>query len=196
MKNIITALAALLVLSGCSKEQPGMENEPAIILPAEIFTEYKIAEGSHYCNLSAVTPITRTQMLFKVRFDSSAIYTSLDPQNQYDINKLYGFSEGYDPHVNSARIGWSYNYGKLRLYAYVYSNGVRSSLEICSVNLFDTISCAILVKNDQYVFSVNNVQVQLSRALSGALTNGYQLFPYFGGDETAPHAIRIWIKDL
>ena len=196
MKNIITAMAALLVLSGCSKEQTATEKAPVIILPAETFTEYKIAEGSHYCNLSAVTPINRTQMLFKVRFDSSAIYTTVDPQNQYDINKLYGFSEGYDPHVNSARIGWSYNNGKLRLYAYVYNNGVRLSREICAVNLFETINCAILVKNDQYEFSVNGVQVQLSRALSGSLTNGYQLFPYFGGDETAPHPISIWIKDL
>jgi hypothetical protein len=25
---------------------------------------------------------------------------------------------------------------------------------------------------------------------------GYQLYPYFGGDETAPHDINIWIKNL
>jgi hypothetical protein len=25
---------------------------------------------------------------------------------------------------------------------------------------------------------------------------GYKLFPYFGGDETAPHNISIWIKEL
>jgi hypothetical protein len=25
---------------------------------------------------------------------------------------------------------------------------------------------------------------------------GYRLYPYFGGDETAPHDISIWVKDL
>jgi hypothetical protein len=25
---------------------------------------------------------------------------------------------------------------------------------------------------------------------------GYQLYPYFGGNELAPHDMHIWIKDL
>jgi hypothetical protein len=24
---------------------------------------------------------------------------------------------------------------------------------------------------------------------------GYKLFPYFGGQEAAPHAVRIWIRE-
>ncbi len=28
------------------------------------------------------------------------------------------------------------------------------------------------------------------------LAKGYLLYPYFGGDEVAPHDINIWIKTL
>jgi hypothetical protein len=47
------------------------------------------------------------------------------PENQYDINKLWGFSEGINNQYNSARIGWSWNNDALRLYGYVYAKGVR-----------------------------------------------------------------------
>lgn len=196
MKNILLSLAIVITLNSCSKDAARPAPVALITPPAETFTEYNIAAGGHYCNLSAITPVNTTQMRFKVKFDSTAIYTTLDPLNQYDINKLYGFSEGYDPHLNSARIGWSYNAGKLRLYAYAYNNGQRISQEICPVNVFETITCAIAVQTNKYIFSVNEIQVQLTRALTEPIASGYQLFPYFGGDETAPHDIRIWIQQL
>ena len=135
-------------------------------------------------------------MLFKVQFDSSAIYTSVDPVNQYDINKLYGFTEGQDPHLNSARIGWAFNDGKLRLYAYAYNNQQRLSQEIGTVNIGETINCAIKLDSLNYIFNVNEKQVKLRRAQAGVTAQGYRLFPYFGGDEVAPHPIRIMIKDM
>jgi len=36
----------------------------------------------------------------------------------------------------------------------------------------------------------------MSRASSTATAVGYKLYPYFGGDEAAPHDINIWIKEL
>jgi hypothetical protein len=133
-------------------------------------------------------------MVFTARFNSSAIYTTIDPVNQYDINKLWGFSEGFNHQYNSARIGWSYNTSALRLYAYVYNKGVRYSKEITSVSLNTDISCSIKLSGNTYIFSVNGVVVTMPRALSTTKASGYQLYPYFGGDETAPQDITIDLR--
>ena len=196
MKYTIICFTVFTIINGCTKDQTIAVNTPATIPAEEIFTQYNIAAGEHYCDKSTIKPLTISQMLFKVKFDSSAIYTTLDPLNQYDINKLYGFTEGQDPHVNSARIGWAYNEGKLRLYAYAYNNQQRFSQEIGTVNIGETINCAIKFDSLNYIFMVKDLQVKLSRATRGAVATGYQLFPYFGGDEVAPHPIRIYIKDM
>ena len=196
MKYAYIFLAVFIIINSCKKDQIITANTPAATAPEEIFIQYNIATGDHYCDKSSVTPVTLSAMLFKVQFDSSAIYTSVDPVNQYDINKLYGFTEGQDPHVNSARIGWAFNDGKLRLYAYAYNNQQRLSQEIGTVNIGETINCAIKLDSLNYIFNVNEKQVKLSRAQAGVTANGYRLFPYFGGDEVAPHPIRIMIKDM
>ena len=196
MKYTFIWLTVFVIINGCTKEQTIAVNPPPTIPAEEIFTQYNIAAGEHYSDKTTIKPVTISQMLFKVKFDSSAIYTTLDPLNQYDINKLYGFTEGQYTHVNSARIGWAYNDGKLRLYAYAYNNQQRLSQEISTVNIGETINCAIKFDSLNYIFIVKDRQVKLSRALSGVIAQGYQLFPYFGGDEVAPHPIRIYIKDM
>jgi hypothetical protein len=179
----------LVLFTGCSKED--ISTAPRI---ADGFTEYIISTGDHYCNRSAVTPVSLASMNFIVKFDSSAVYATTDPVNQFDINKLMGFTEGSDPHLNSARIGWSFNNNALRLYAYVYNNGERISEEICSAPLNEEIDCFISIAADKYIFNVNDSQVHLSRINNSSTANGYLLYPYFGGDETAPADISIFIK--
>ena len=46
-----------------------------------------------------------------------------------------------------------------------------------------------------YLFSVEEKSVTLPRLSTTAMAKGYRLYPYFGGDETAPHDVRIWIKE-
>jgi len=36
----------------------------------------------------------------------------------------------------------------------------------------------------------------MPRESTTTMAEGYQLYPYFGGDETAPHDIFIWIEKL
>lgn len=196
MKFTFICFTLFIIINGCTKDQTIAVNAPANLPAEEILTQYNIATGEHYCDKTTIKPITLSEMVFKVKFDSSAIYTTVDPLNQYDINKLYGFTEGQNPHVNSARIGWAYNEGKLRLYAYAYNNQQRISQEISTVNIGETINCAIKFDSLNYIFIVKDRQVKLSRAPTGVLAQGYQLFPYFGGDEVAPHPIRIYIKDM
>ena len=42
----------------------------------------------------------------------------------------------------------------------------------------------------------NGEYYKLPRERTSLTTTGYQLYPYFGGDETAPHPISIDIQPL
>lgn len=204
MRTVLLLLAAsLFVTAGCKKEltQETLARENVNVTakggkPVSQYTQYLIREGQHYCDQNTIKSVRTSEMKFIAKFDNSAIYQTVDPVNQYDINKLYGFSEGLDHQQNSARIGWAWNEGALRLYAYAYNNGIRESQEITTVAIDTDISCSIRLSGNTYIFSVNGISVSLPRALSTSTANGYQLYPYFGGDETAPHDILISIRKL
>ena len=172
------------------------KNTVDIASPVEnAFKVYKIPKGNHYCNESTFANLTVSEIEFTVQFDSSAIYTTTDPNNQYDINKLWGFTEGTDNHLNSARIGWSFNEQKLRLYGYAYADGNRNAVEISSIEINQPIKCGIKVSEGVYIFTVNGLSKFLPRAVVGKYAVGYQQYPYFGGDEPAPHDVTIRIRE-
>ncbi len=135
-------------------------------------------------------------MKFMAKFDNSAIYQTVIPNNQKDINKLWGFSEGFNNQYNSARMGWGYSNGAIRLYGYVYSKGVRYSKEITTVVPGEEINCSIKISGSTYIISAKGISVSLPRGTTAAKANGYQQYPYFGGDETAPHDIYISIMPM
>jgi hypothetical protein len=64
------------------------------------------------------------------------------------------------------------------------------------VDIGKEISCSIQVTSSSYLFSVNGVSERMPRMATTPMAKGYQLYPYFGGDEVAPHDIHIWIKNL
>jgi hypothetical protein len=138
-----------------------------------------------------------TQLNFTVRFDSSAIYKTNAEINQFDINKLYGFSDNnQDHHQYSARIGWSWNQNALRLYGYVYNDGKLIKQELGVAEIGKEIQCSIQVDGASYRFMMDDAHLLMPRASTTVSGKGYLLYPYFGGDETAPHDISIWIKNL
>lgn len=185
------AAAVLLLLCSCKKENP-VEN-----LSTTPFTQYVIPQGQHYATANPLKAIETSKLKFVVKFDSSAIYRTVDPQNQYDINKLYGFSDnGESHHRFSARIGWRWSEGALRLFAYTYNNGVRDEKEITTIAIGSEVSCSIKVLGEAYQFSVNDKTAMMPRASSTTTAKGYRLYPYFGGDEVAPQEVRIWIKEI
>jgi hypothetical protein len=131
-----------------------------------------------------------------VLFDSSAIYKTIDPVNQYDINKLYGLADCNTFHQqNSARMGWCWVKNKLEIHAYGYKNGVRKSEFITAIPIGKPAEMSIEMQDSTYLFRVNDKFVELPRGCNGE-GNGYKLYPYFGGDEFAPHDITIKVKDL
>jgi hypothetical protein len=202
MKRLFLPLLPLAALAGCSKAldavADNVQNEISnSTTAASNMQEYTIDPGAHYCNQNGMRAVDLSEQRFTVRFDSSAIYTSADPANQYDINKLWGFSDNgsYDHHQYSARFGWCWNNGALRLFGYVYNAGQVSWKELGTVALGSEHECSIRITPQQYIFTLNGHADSLARTSNTPTGKGYQLYPYFGGDEVAPHKVRIWIRE-
>ena len=195
--------ALLLLLSGCKKIDHIIEKQvtPKSVVSekpvTQTYTQYIIPKGEHYATNNAYAPIEMQELKFMVKFDSSAIYTSKQAVNQYDINKLYGFSDNNkDHHQYSARFGWSWTNKALRLYAYVYNEGKVEKKELGTVVIGTEIQCSIKATESNYIFTLNEKEATMPRKSATPAAKGYLLYPYFGGDETAPHTITISIKNL
>lgn len=196
---IVYCFAFLLVFTGCKKVVHEIDTG-GLLSSSTInsgFTKYTIKAGQHSADLNYYKVVDVSELKFIVRFDSSAIYNSGLKENQYDINKLYGFSDNKaNHHQFSARIGWRWSDNALRLFAYVYNDAAVISKELGIVSIGADINCSIKITGSQYLFSVNKYYEVLPRASKTSSGKGYQLYPYFGGDETAPHDVNIWIKNL
>ncbi|WP_439882992.1 hypothetical protein ACSX1A_07445 [Pontibacter sp. MBLB2868] len=156
---------------------------------------YIIMKGEHSCN-NGLKSVSTKIMRFEVTFDSSAVYQTLDPRNQGDINKLYGLSDCNSlHHTNSARFGWRWFNNRLEILAYTYTNQQRSYQFISALQVGKPTICELRFEENQYVFLVNEVKVIMPRFCTGP-GEGYLLYPYFGGDEVAPHEIHITVKEL
>jgi hypothetical protein len=165
--------------------------------PSSSFIKYTIPEGKQYCDQITFLQVKLQQLTFRVKFDSSAIYKTRKAENQYDINKLFGFSDNNTTHHQfSARFGWRWSDDALRLFGYNYNNGKRNFKELATIEIGRIYTCSITVAGSEYIFAVNGVETRMPRESTTTMAEGYQLYPYFGGDETAPHDIFIWIEKL
>ncbi len=167
------------------------------------FTKYTIQQGAHECDQRSLKSVSGTSMNFIAKFDSTAIYPAVitDYNHAYDVNKLYGFSEGFNNQYNSARIGWRWLNDELQLFAYVYVNGtlLRDPVSydppfIKSIAIGAEVNCSIAISGSNYIFTVDGVVVKTVRGTTASKYSGYQQYPYFGGNLTAPHLINIYIK--
>lgn len=201
MKNVLLACVLAFACTACSKGNdplpaPPDESGPVTTVAPATSTVYTIKKGEHSSDGAMLNWIDTAAMHFSVRFDSSAVYTTQDKQNQYDINKLYGFADnGAQHHQYSARFGWRWSGAALRLFAYVYNAGVRQEAELTTVPIGPWIQCAISVQGNEYVFVVNDLVRTMPRTSTTPKAAGYMLYPYFGGDEVAPHDVRIEIRN-
>ncbi len=176
--TLLLLLTGLATLAGCNGEQ------------------FVIEAGGHGSG-TRVKAHRGTTLVFEATFDDSAVYETQDPANQSDINKLYGFSDcGSHHQQNSARFGWRWFDGALQILAYTYADGTRSHALVGVVD-FDVVGqYRIDVDGAEYVFTLDgNPQVRMPRGCAGNGGIKYRLWPYFGGDETAPHEITIHIEN-
>lgn len=195
MKKIISLLGIVLIMFSCKKETASILKNSHGVTTTQ-FTKYTIRQGQNYCDGNSYVPTNYSELSFTAKFDSTAIYSNVIPDNQLDINKLYGFADNNSTHQQfSARFGWRWSDNALRLFGYVYNDGIRSSKELGIVSIGAENNCSIKVNPSSYIFSLNGKVDSLPRTSTTAKAVGYKLYPYFGGDETAPHNIYIWIRE-
>jgi hypothetical protein len=161
------------------------------------FVTYVIKAGNNEIDRNTNSLFTSSSIRFQAVFDSSCIYTTSSPENQVDINKLIGFSDCSSHHqTNSARFGWNWYNNSLRIYAYVYVDGVRQAKEMGTVVLGAVNSFKIAAAGNSYTFTCNEQVETMPRHCTGGVGISYKLLPYFGGNEPAPQDIRIKIRFL
>jgi len=226
MKHLKALLPAVFLLASCSScekeaplKKPGSQHQSTTvhegITPEDGLSDsergdsikakkpldqdwdtYLLAKGDHYNHLRRFSLFDGNTLHFEFIFDSTAIYTSTKPENQADWNKLMGFSDCNSLHqTNSVRLVWRWYQNELQIGEYRYLDGEREYSLISTVPLNEKNSGRIVTQNDQYQITVNDVEVTRERSCTERNT-GYWLFPYFGGDETAPHNISIRVRHI
>lgn len=160
-----------------------------------------VAQGQHYDNHDYV--LTKTwlvSMEADISFQSSCEY-DLGDNDQYDWNKLIGFGDGGFG-TTSARWGWRWNLEDemIEIAPYVHHGNqtlLPPNTQWIQVDLNTSFHVKIEVDkaNQRYIFTYNgstihyvNVSSSLASAYSGQATA--DLF-YFGGNELAPHEMKI-----
>ncbi len=165
--------------------------EPQWEEPYEVFVISKNTHGS----FDGVQFLQSKTLRFTAVFDESAVYTSDTEENQHDVNKLLGFADcNSHHHKHSARFGWRWLEDQLEILAYSYVNGERIIKPVGFVGINESNDYRITLTKDEYEFQLGSFPVvtvdRESDCEKGAY---YMLFPYFGGNETAPHDITIKI---
>lgn len=160
---------------------------------------FKIRKNSHYSNgffyklFKLIN--TKKELKYSVIFDDSCIYVD-DTIDRLDVNKLFGFSNG-SHHNNSYRFGWNCIDDSIKIYAYTYVDGKRIIKTLGTVEINKTYKFIITINHDILTYKViseNNRKQEVIMLIPNRKLFGYTLWPYFGGNKTAPKNIFIKLK--
>lgn len=162
--------------------------------PWDYYEVYSIPEGKHESTYK-IQLLQSSSLKFKAKFDHSAEYISHTVEDQLDTHKLLGFSDcNSHHHENSARFGWRWVDGNIEIMVYCYANGVRFIEKIGESSLNEENDYLIEVNEYAYIFTYNKVSIEVTRGDTCEKGFYYMLYPYFGGNEVAPHQIDIMIR--
>ncbi|WP_338874564.1 hypothetical protein WBJ53_02995 [Spirosoma sp. SC4-14] len=147
--------------------------------------------------------ISPAQITAEVTFDSSCIY-DIGAVDADDWNKVIGLGfvgskdqplDGVPPHqVDGARVGWRWNpkTGRIDLGAYAYVEGQRIDFKVAETAINQPTRLTIKIDYDRKVYQVlGGTPIPFTHNKSFAYSTGL----YFGGNQPAPHRIRVKIVD-
>jgi hypothetical protein len=166
---------------------------------------YLIKKGNHYASVSIFEKIGAIGWNFKslsMRFIFRSECWWAPPRNQddNDLNKLAGIGFGTNHHKNSVRLAWVPdfgNHGMINVYGYTYDEkkeGQKLTMAfIKSVHVLETNTGRIESSDGVYFLTVNDVTIQMNN-LNSDPGLYFKLFPYFGGNNTAPHNMTIELE--
>ena len=161
------------------------------------FRVYTIPAGEHSSG-SFLNHPDNSKIEFKFILDESAYYKTEIPENQHDVNKIYGMSDfGVRHQKYSIRLGWRYIENELQLCWLRHEEGRHSSGTIKTIEPDVIYNATIDIKTFYYIITVDGDTTMVRRRPEGnwGIVRRYYLYPYFGGNEYAPHDITIKIKE-
>ena len=136
---------------------------------------------------------------FKVLFTSSAAYTTPNPSNQGDDNKVMGISI-MRIHEDSIRLGWSWDpqQKKMKLAYYGWVNGMPDRQELTAVPLNQWVDCELKMNKSGLSVRAGGASKERKVDLGwkGLTTSAILRTAYFGGTATAPQEITVKVKDI
>ena len=183
-------LLILLVLISCNKEDE------------DGYRVYTIDRGSHYSD----GPIDKLfgndnradSWEWEIIFESSCIYSELDlfnPSNYLDVNKLIGFSDCDRHHSQySCRVGWRASGDSIELLIYKRDDNNIEFKSLKKIYPDQIVNVTLDFKDTTYISCIDGICDTLVRPCPDWSGRKYSLFPFFGGQETAPHKMKIRIK--
>lgn len=167
---------------------------------------YYIEKGKHSAKGLHFGLTFKNEIKFRACFDKSCLY-DLESNDNYDINKLFGFSTTWFHHKQSARVGWRcLNGEKIQLVTYSYNKSQRSITEsdiLGEISPNEWFECEIIDIEHSYVFKLKIGFGDGKRIITAKdikekdwFLFHYLLFPYFGGNQPAPHDMKIFIEKI
>lgn len=172
----------------------------------------KILKNWHLAINSFTYPLLHGKLMGKfITFTDSCRYDI--GKEQKDWNKLFGFSLGFFPlykqymqHENSVRFGWRYNPEKdcIEITPYIYKDGERmyaekSLFETANLKLNEEYSFTITILPKNCVFIIIGPDVSYLEYIDITFKKqsnfGFHAPLYFGGNDKAPHDIKILMKN-
>lgn len=158
--------------------------------------KFKIKKGKHkHSNFWARLNIFNAKKLikYKVKFDNNCWYPKINNDSN-DLNKIFGFG-GADHHKNSIRLCWRPNFenkGTISIFTCWYDDQKRSSKKFCDMKVGEHVEFEI--KKNKNGFSVKTSFHNDQINHSDPNPTWKRLWPYFGGNNTAPHNMMIELK--
>jgi len=167
------------------------------ILASAQWKTYHIRQGKHNCDESR--PFQRTGYYQKIQFQftPSAVYNEAE-QTHTGWNKLWGWGDLWGRYSN--RIGWKCynNSNSFPLSMYLHLNGQYYAYPFDTVQYNKIYYAEIYWETNQYKIKVIHPDGVIKSVSYPQPTKPssrqYQLYPYFGGKEVAPHNMDFLIN--
>ncbi len=164
------------------------------------YTNYHIKKCKHYSSGAAIALTTKNEITCEVFFDKNCLY-QIEGEDAADVNKLWGYSSAWHHQVQSARIGWRCLDGQnIELLTYCYKGGAINFEELQVIDIIrpmDVFTCTIVNARFEYIFKYRKGDyyrvIKVSKE-SDCFPVHYMLGVYFGGNQTAPHKMDIYLR--
>jgi hypothetical protein len=160
-----------------------------------------IKKAKHFASGIHVRPYLGKKIIsWNVKMDISCLYPPVNDDSN-DLNKLCGISFGHH-HKNSLRFAWRPDFnrpGQICIYAYWYSRGQRRSLYVGNIVYSIDYHFEITITGRAVTFFVDRIPGIHPQAVTiqfpvPKAKLGYYLWPYFGGNNTAPQNLNIAVR--